>query len=153
MNVSFSTADILRPDVINLDLEGRIASEVIAELHRELSRCEAVNDPRRFLAELLARQLLGGNCIDREIALPHVRTQSVDRIVLGVGRSASGVSFDSDHPAVRLIFLIGVPAGATAEYLRWVSMLARRLRTPSVRQALLGAISLNEFNEVWANTS
>ena len=152
-DLSISSADTLRPDFVKLHVGGATAPDALAELHREIAGSAGVIDPALFLSELLARQSLGGNCLDQDIALPHVRTKAVNRIVLAMGRSERGVVFDPDHRQIRLILLIGVPRAATTEYLRWVSGIARRLRTSGVRQALLGATSLHEFNEAWANTS
>ena len=149
MNSSISPADILRPDVINLDLAAKTADEAIVELHTQLPTSDAIIDVPQFLHALVTRQALGSNCLDHEIALPHVRTLAVSRIVLAIGRSKLGVRFDAEHPAIRLIFLIGVPAALTSEYLRWVAQLARTLRSPSLRQALLHASTPEAFNELW----
>lgn len=150
MNASISTPSVLHPDVINLDLAARTAPEAFTELSDGLSHRDGMTDPARFLSDLLARQAMGGNCLDLEIALPHVRTPAMKRIVLAVGRSHSGVWFDPEHPAIRLIFLIGVPTGATTEYLRWVALLARALRRPGLRQGLLAAPTAEAFREVWS---
>lgn len=119
------------------------------QLHKSVASVEGVLDDTRFLRDLLSRQALGANCLDHEIALPHVRTPAVRRIVLAVGRSSSGIAFDAEHPAIRLVFLIGVPSAATAEYLRWVAQLASTLRTASLRRALLNASNEEEFRSFW----
>lgn len=141
---------MLIPDVINLDLKSKSAEQVIAELHRGLATNDAVSDSSRLLDELLVRHARGSSCLDDEVALPHVRTQFVKRIVFAVGRSQSGVAFDAEHPAIRLIFLIGVPTAATAEYLRWVAQLARTLRNPNSRSALMSASDAGAFKAAWA---
>jgi mannitol/fructose-specific phosphotransferase system IIA component (Ntr-type) len=83
--------------------------------------------------------------VEFEIALPHARTELVDKIVLGIGRSASGVPFGPKGERARLIFLIGVPQRLVSDYLVCVGALARLLKDAEVRQRLLTATTPAEF--------
>ena len=152
MDTAFSATDILQPDAINLNLVGKNATDAIKELHAEFRQNVAISDGALFLRELLARQALGSNCLDQEVALPHVRTLAVKRIVLAVGRSGSGVVFDETHPSIRLIFLVGVPTAAASEYLRCVALLARMLHNPALRKTFFDATTPNEFRSTWASS-
>ena len=53
------------------------------------------------------------------------------------GRSRKGILFPANSPLVHLIFLIGTPPNAIAEYLGCVAWLARRVRDPETRRDLL----------------
>lgn len=150
MKATEAAVSMLIPDVINLYLKSKSAEQVIAELHGALATNNAVIDPSRLLDELLVRHAMGSSCLDQEVALPHVRTLAVKRLVFAVGRSQSGVAFDAEHPSIRLILVIGVPPAATAEYLRWVAQLARTLRSSSARSALMSASDADAFNAAWA---
>jgi mannitol/fructose-specific phosphotransferase system IIA component (Ntr-type) len=89
-----------------------------------------VNDGERLLRDILERVIVAPVCIAADVALPHARTTAVDRIVLGVARiAAPGVGFDGEHPAIRLMFMIGTPRRPVEEYLRLVAALSRLLRT------------------------
>jgi len=148
-NTTGASVSMLIPDVINLDLKAKSAEQAIAELHGGLATNNAVIDSSRLIDEFLIRHAMGSSCLDHEVALPHVRTLAVKRIVFAAGRSQSGLAFDAEHPAIRLVFLIGVPTAATAEYLRWVARLARTLRSPSYRSALINASDADAFNAAW----
>lgn len=139
-------------DFLNLNLAARTASEVIRELHDGVSGADGVTDSDSFLQALFDRQALGVNCLDAEIALPHARTTAVSRFILAIGRSANGVAFEGQYPAIRLVLLIGVPRDAVSEYLRWTAYLIRSLRSETFRQALLTARSEHEFHGVWSLT-
>ena len=82
--------------------------------------------------------------------MPHARTTAVSRIVLGVARMAAPVSFDVEHPGVRLIFMIGTPKAAVTEYLQAVAALSRILKQGGTRAALLEAPTEAEFRAVLA---
>ena len=152
MDTTFTATDILQPEAINLNLLATDATDALKELYAAFGQSAAITDSPRFLRELLARQALGANCLDQEVALPHVRTLAVKRIVLAVGRSRVGVAFDETHPAIRLIFLVGVPTAAASEYLRCVALLARMLRNPSLRKTFFDATTPDEFRSVWASS-
>ncbi len=81
------------------------------------------------------------------VAFPHVRTDLVEAIVLGIGRSVKGVFFGTEGTLVHLIFLIAVPRQMVNDYLICVGGLARRLNKDATRQALLKASTPAEFLE------
>lgn len=142
---------IANPDALALDLWATSGEAAIAELHGHLgSGAGAIKDQPRFLADLLERMRLASVCIAEEIAMPHARTAAVDRMVLAVGRCVQPVAFDADHPRVRLVFLIGTPKEAAADYLKLVAGLSRRLKSAATRKALLAAPSEGEFLAILA---
>lgn len=142
---------IAQPDVVVLDLSANSREAALRGLHRELARLPAVKDADRFLIDLLERTMLASVCIAPEVALPHARTTAVDRIVLGVARlKAPGVGFDGEHPAVRLMFMIGTPRQQVEAYLRLVAAISRLLRAPGARDGLLAASTEAEFRALLA---
>lgn len=102
------------------------------------------------MKDLLERFTLSSVCISEDVAMPHARTTAVSRIVLGVARTAAPVAFDAEHPAVRLIFLIGTPKAAVTDYLQAVAALSRMLKNRVTRAALLAAPNETELRAVLA---
>lgn len=137
---------ISNPDVVFLGLQAKSGEEAIKALHERLvAKPGIVRDGQRLLVDLLERARLSSVCIADDIAMPHARTSGVDRLVLAVGRTDGGVPFDREHPGVRLVFLVGTPKDALAEYLQMVAALSRLLRNPIARGALLGASDEADF--------
>lgn len=129
-----------------LDLVANSREAAISALHARLAKSPAVTDAPEFLRGLLERVMLAPVCIAADIALPHARTAAVERVVIGVARvAAPGVGFDSGHPAVRLIFMIGTPKQQVEEYLLTVAAITRLLKTDGVRAGLLAARTEAEF--------
>jgi mannitol/fructose-specific phosphotransferase system IIA component (Ntr-type) len=78
------------------------------------------------------------SAVEHGVAFPHARTDFVDRIVLGIGRSRAGVLFGKGQRA-RLIFVIGVPQRLINDYLICVGTLARLVKDDVTRTTLLHA--------------
>ena len=143
---------IANPDVVLLGLRAATGEEAIQALHGQLvANPDVVRDGPRFLVDLLERARMSSVCIAPDIALPHARTSAVDRLVLGIARTEAGAAFDPEHPNVRLVFLVGTPKDALAEYLQMVAALSRLLRNPIARGALLGAPDEADFRALLAH--
>jgi mannitol/fructose-specific phosphotransferase system IIA component (Ntr-type) len=143
--VDHPPALITQPDAVVLDLMATSREATIVALHERLAALPAVHDAAGLLHDLLERAQLSTVCIAEDVAMPHARSNAVGRMVLAVGRMAGGVAFDGAHPAVRLVFLIGAPAGSVMEYLQLVAGLVRLLKAPGVRDGLLAAKTEEEF--------
>jgi mannitol/fructose-specific phosphotransferase system IIA component (Ntr-type) len=83
------------------------------------------------------------------IAFPHARTDSVLSLVMAVATCPEPIPF-GEMP-VRLIFLIGVPKKAGAEYLEMISFLARHVRGDHVIDRLVQAEDLPSFLNAFAD--
>ncbi len=141
-HVNSPQALIAHPDALALDLQATNGLEAVRALHASLGTANgAVLDQKQFLADIVERMGIATVCIADEIALPHARTAAVSRLVLGIGRMTSDVTFDTEHPRVRLVFLIGTPKEAVTDYLQLVAALSRLLKNAATRAALLAAPS------------
>lgn len=147
---------LAEPDVVALDLAASSGEEAVRTLHARLAdparagASTVITDAAGFLTDVLGRMRLASVCLADDIALPHARTDAVSRMVLAVGRASGGVAFDPEHPAVRLVFLIGTPRRDVGEYLKVVAALSRLLRPPEVRSGLLAARDEAEFRSLLA---
>lgn len=145
-NVDLPTQHLASPDALLLDLTATSREAAIVALHGALAQCPAVKDAPAFLHGLLERAQVAPVCIAADVALPHARTDAVERVVIGVARvAAPGVGFDAEHPAVRLIFLVGTPKQQVEQYLLAVAAITRLLKTNGVRAGLLAARTEAEF--------
>ncbi len=135
-------------DAALLNLRAKEVEAVLAEMFNQVATCEAVVDRDRAWKDLLARHAAGPLALSEDIALPHARTSAVKRLIFAAGRHETGVAFDPQHPAVKLIFMVLTPKEQPAEYLQLVASLASRLRDPSVRARLLAAQNQEEFEAV-----
>ena len=129
-------AALLKPEVINLNLQTQTKPEALREVAGLLRK--RVANFEVFFGEILDRERISNTALGHDVAIPHARTEQCSEILIAVGRSATGVNFEGESP-VRLVFLIGTPKQMVAEYLRLVGNLARLLRQDALREKLIAA--------------
>jgi mannitol/fructose-specific phosphotransferase system IIA component (Ntr-type) len=135
--------DVLEPKQIALQLNGRDRDGALREIVQLLAANGKIADAHRFLEQLLAREQARPSVVEYGVVLPHLRTDLVNEIVLGCGRSKAGITFNG--AIANLIFVIGVPQRLANEYLFVVGALARLLHNETVRDALLRARTTAQF--------
>lgn len=136
---------LLDPARICLRLQSTKRTTALHEVALLLAGHPDVTGFDGFYAELLARDRLDTTCLGNEVALPHARTEHVKKLVLAVGRSDAGVLFGGGNQNVKLMFVIGTPKTAPADYLTLVSALCKILKVDATRAALLAAATPAEF--------
>ena len=146
--MAVSLADLLDEKLIDLDLRTRTVSTALGKLVEKLATEGLVKEPGKFLEQIMAREKTKPSAVEEGVAFPHVRTDLVEKIVLAIGRSRAGLTFEENGERAHLIFLIGVPQRLVNDYLVTVGALARRLRNPEFRQRLRFAASAAEFVEI-----
>ena len=140
--------NLLDPARIVLAMQSNKRTAALNEVARRLDGHPLVTNYAGFYQELLARDRLDTTCLGNEIALPHARTEHVSDLVLAIGRSRAGVSFEKDKQIVRLLFVLGTPKSNPMGYLQVVSTLCKIFKDPANREALLAAETPDAFVDV-----
>jgi mannitol/fructose-specific phosphotransferase system IIA component (Ntr-type) len=140
--------NLLDPARIVLAVQSTKRTAALSEVARRLDGHPLVTNYAGFYQELLARDRLDTTCLGNEIALPHARTEHVGDLVLAIGRSRAGVSFEKDKQIVRLLFVLGTPKSNPMGYLQVVSTLCKIFKDPANREALLAAETPDAFVDV-----
>jgi PTS system nitrogen regulatory IIA component len=138
-------ADILRPEHVALDVQGRTPEVAIGEVAAPLRTDERVLDWEVLLAGFHKVAPCLPASSEFAICIPHTRTDQVTSLVMSVGRSLHGVAFPGTAIPVRYLFCIGVQLALAADYLRIVGLLARIVKDPASEQRLRTAASGVEF--------
>ena len=125
------------PACVLMSIQAPTFDLCLSEFDAVVRTHDAVSDPDVFLEMVRSREAAVSTATADHVAFPHARTQAVSRLFLAIGRSATGILFQPDLPAVNLVFLIGTPPNAIAEYLGCVAWLARRIRDPETRRILM----------------
>jgi mannitol/fructose-specific phosphotransferase system IIA component (Ntr-type) len=130
---------LLEPSRIALAIQATRRTAALNEVARLLDGHPSVANFTGFYNELLARDRLDTTCLGNHIALPHARTEHVTDLVLAIGRSPRGVTFEKDDQTVHLLFVLGTPKSNPMAYLQVVSTLCKIFKDASNREALLAA--------------
>jgi mannitol/fructose-specific phosphotransferase system IIA component (Ntr-type) len=138
-------SQLLDPARISLTVQSPKRTVALNQVARLLEGHPEVTNFQGFYNELLARERLDTTCLGNEIALPHARTEHVQKIVLAVGRSDSGVLFENGNQNVRLLFVLGTPKSNPGDYLMVVSALCKILKDAANREALFRADTPEAF--------
>jgi PTS system nitrogen regulatory IIA component len=113
---------------------------VLRELIGVVLRVEPELDPNELVEILERREKLQSTGIGNGVAIPHGKTNSVSKLVACVGRSMSGVDFQSlDGLPTHLFFTLLVPESEHGAHIKALARLSRLLKDPRIRQALLEA--------------
>jgi mannitol/fructose-specific phosphotransferase system IIA component (Ntr-type) len=146
-------SEILDPRLVVLELREATAAEAILEIVERLRDHGLVHDFYKLADAVMEREGKTSTNTGEGVAFPHARTDLVDRIVLGIGRSKEGIPFGYSNELVHLIFLVGVPERMVTSYLVCVGALARVVKEKSRRDALMAATTAEEFVDLLRDSS
>ncbi len=139
--------ELLDPKQIALELTATKHAEAILEIVELLRASGKLEQHYQFFDAIMEREGRSSTNTGDGVAFPHARTDLIDKMVLGIGRSRQGVSFGETEKPVHLIFLVGVPKRMVNNYLVCVGTLARLVTDKGIRAKLLEAGTAKEFVE------
>ena len=141
-------AEVLDERSVTLELQARECDAALREIIATMQCDGKVDDVEKLFGEVLARERTHSTFMGRGVAFPHARTNLVNQICLGIGRSRDGVMFGPDGELAHLIFVIAVPQRMVTDYLTCVGTLARLSSDENTRAALDNAKTPADFVEV-----
>ncbi|STO31071.1 EIIBCA-Man [Fusobacterium necrogenes] len=107
---------------------------------------DILKDEKHFYESIMAREELGSTGIGQGIAIPHTRSEQLDKIVVAVGLLENRINFNApDGEDAKLIVLVGAPKGKNREYLSLVSDLTRTFRDKKFRESIICASNYQEL--------
>ena len=135
--MAIALADLLYEKQVILRLRSRKPANALREIVWLLAENGRIDQPEKFLEQVLAREQVHPSAVEQGVVFPHARTDLVDEIILGIGRSRAGIPFGENGVRAHLIFLIGVPQQLVNDYLIGVGTLARLVKDDALRSTLL----------------
>ena len=113
--------------------------EIIHELVQLLVKAGSIKerDISKLVQTLLKRESLGSTGIGQGVAIPHGKSDAVDRLVGAFGVSRTGVNFDAlDGEPVTLLFLLVAPEDSAGPHLKALARISRLLKDKHFRDSL-----------------
>ena len=151
--MAIALSDLLDEKQVILRLRSRKLPNALREIIQVLTKSRKIDDAERFLEQVLAREQEHPSAVENGVAFPHARSDLVDEIIIGIGRSRAGIPIGADQQRARLIFVIGVPERLVNDYLICVGTLARLVKDEAVRSSLLHAETSREFIDALTSSS
>ncbi len=123
------------PEPVAIDLHAANRWEAIDELINHLVATHQIKSEHRdeIAASVRKRESSLTTGIGFGLGIPHAQTDLVQEVVAAVGRSKTGIQFDSlDGKPVRLVMLFLIPPKQFQKYLPLLANIARRLHGAGV---------------------
>ena len=143
--MAITLIDLLDEKQVILGLRSRKVRNALREIIQLLAQNGKIGNPKAFFEKVLAREDAHPSVVENGVAFPHARTDLVDEIVVGIGRSRAGIPFGHNGVRARLVFVIGVPERLVNDYLICVGTLVRLVKDDTIRSALLHSQTPREF--------
>ena len=143
--MAIALSELLDKKQVILRLRSRKLPNALREITQVLAQNGKIQNAEKLLEQVLAREQAHPSVVENGVAFPHARTDLVDEIVIGIGRSRAGIPIGAGQQRARLIFVIGVPERLLNDYLICVGMLVRLVKNDAIRSRLLQAETPREF--------
>lgn len=143
--------ELIPPGGIVADLSATSRKQALHGLCDLAQRCFGV-EARPVLEAVIERERLGSTGVGDGVAIPHARTELVDRVCGVFARLKTPVDFDAvDGQPADLVFLLLAPEDAGAEHLKALAQISRLFRREDVRRAVRAAPDADAISAVLAS--
>ena len=146
--------DLLRKDVMLLDLQATEKTAVIEEMIKSLVDHGYVTDFEAFKEGILAREALTSTGLGDGIAMPHSKNSAVKEATVLFAKSNKGVDYESlDGQPTDLFFMIAAPEGANDTHLAALAELSQYLMKDGFADELRQVTSPDQVIELFDQAS
>jgi PTS system nitrogen regulatory IIA component len=131
--------EFLSKKAIITDIKSTKKEDVIKELVDVLINAGDIEKRYRnkLIDALMNRESLGSTAIGQGIAIPHAKSECVDKLVAAFGLSKKGVDFDSlDGELAYIFFLLVAPQDSAGPHLKALARISRLLKDKYFRDTL-----------------
>ena len=131
--------EFLSKKAIITDIKSVEKEDVIKELVDALVAAGDIEKRCRnkLIESLMAREALGSTAIGQGIAIPHAKSDCVEKLIAAFGLSKKGVDFDSlDGEPAYIFFLLVAPQDSAGPHLKALARISRLLKDKYFRDTL-----------------
>lgn len=144
--------EFINQNLIKMDLQSTDKDSVIKEMIDIMVANDIVTDKEEVVKKAMEREAKGTTGVGKGVAIPHVKSDAVEKPAVAFGRSSEGIDYGSmDEKPSYLFFLITVPEESHDEHLQLLAQLSRNLVHDDFRQSLLDAESSKEVMNILNN--
>ena len=125
-------------DLIIIDPQVNSKSELFEKMVNHLYNFDYVGHKKKFLQALLAREEIANTELMEGVALPHSRSEAVEKLFLSIVIHRQGIEYDNQEMGkAKIIFFFGTSEKFNKEYLQLLARSARILKNEEFRERLL----------------
>jgi len=144
--------DYASPSTIRVPLVATDKTQAIAKMVDVVVEQGMARSRDELLAAVMEREGQRTTGIGRGFAIPHAKSDTVNKLVLAFGRLAEPIDFASiDGQPVSLLAMLISPTSATTLHIQALARLSRMVTNEAILDALLSAQSSDAFFKVIAD--
>lgn len=135
--------DFLSKKAVISDMKATKKEEAIRELVDALINAGEIEKRCRnkLIDALMARESLGSTAIGQGIAIPHAKSDCVEKLVAAFGLSRKGIDFESlDGELAYILFLLVAPQDSAGPHLKALARISRFLKDKFFRDSLRSCV-------------
>lgn len=134
---------------ISLDGKAKDKTDILYKMVDLMADSGRINDKEKYTAGVFAREAEGTTGVGEGIAIPHCKSDAVDRPGLAAMVVPEGIDYDAlDGQPVNLIFLIAAPDTADNIHLDVLGKLSMLLIDENFTGRLKNAKTVQEFLQI-----
>jgi fructose-specific phosphotransferase system IIA component len=142
----------LSKDKVVPELKGSSKEEVINELIDLFKGDENVQDIEKIRNAVLEREKIMSTGVGKGFAIPHAKTDAVNDIVAGFGKTSKELDFQSlDGQPVNLVFILIGKENNVGPHIKLLSRISRMMNNDEFRESLANAESADEILNLFEN--
>lgn len=140
---------LLSEDTIILNLKGTTKEAIIEEMIDLLVARGRIKDREASLRAVMEREQKMSTGMQHGIAIPHGKTDSVDKLVTAMALKREGVDFGSMDGKPSTIFIMTISSvSRSGPHIQFLSEISQVLNDPEKRERILAAQSTGEVMEI-----
>ena len=143
--------EILSSETTIVGLKGNSKEEIIEELVDCLDASNTISDRDKVLQAVVEREKIMSTGIGDGIAIPHGKSDAVQRLVAALGTHRHGVDFEAlDGEPAFVFFLLVSPANVSGPHIKALARISRLLKNDEFKKSLIEASTPEEVLEAIA---
>jgi PTS system fructose-specific IIC component/PTS system nitrogen regulatory IIA component len=137
------------PELVIVELQAEDKDEVFEEMADRFCQITGISDRASILEALWERESKMSTGIQKGVAIPHGKVQSVKKAYGILGISKKGIDYDAlDGQPVYIVFMVLVPQTDSEEHLIILQRLADMLHNHNFYTDLIAQNNQNNVNEI-----
>ncbi len=143
----------LKKEAVIIDTESQDKEEALNRIINRACEVFHITDCDSIISSIIDRESKLSTGIGLGIAVPHCRSDKVQKIIMAVMLHPSGIEYNSvDGQPVHLIFLIVSPIHDVQGHIAYLSAISHAVSDDETRMRLLGSQTPDELYENLAHT-
>ncbi len=136
---------IFSEELVKLNYYALDKKSCLEEMVEFLFEKNIISSKEQFFDSILEREKLMSTGIGRKLAIPHSRSETVQKLKIAVYLLDNEIEFESiDNEDVKIIFMIAVPQNKKKEYQNLLSAISNFFQNIENRDKLLDCNSIEE---------